>query len=98
MNKYFIAALTVGAMTAAGVGLAALAGAAPAGPSVTDTVAKLEADGYHVILSRSGSAPMSSCSITSVRPGHSYVTVDSRGGSSLTETILFKTMRVDLAC
>jgi hypothetical protein len=99
MNEYFIPVLAAGALTAAALGFVSVANAAPSGPShVQDTVQTLEAAGYHVILNRIGAAPLSACSITSVQPGQTYSTVDSRGGSSPTETVLAKTVYVDVAC
>jgi hypothetical protein len=99
MKKYIIPALAAGAMTAAVLGLTGIATAAPAGPSqVDDTVRTLESSGYDVIVNRTGAAPLSSCTVTSVRPGQTYSTVDSRGGSSPKETILSRTVYVDIAC
>jgi hypothetical protein len=99
MKKYAIAAVAAGAMTAAVLGLAGVATAAPTGPSkVDDTVRTLESSGYHVILKRSGAAPLASCTVTSVRPGQTFSTIDSRGGGSPNETILSKTVLVDVAC
>ena len=99
MKKYTISALVAGAMTASVLGLAGIATAAPGGPSkVDDTVRTLESSGYHVIVNRSGAAPLSSCTVTSVRPGQTYSTVDSRGSGSPNETILSKTVLVDVAC
>jgi hypothetical protein len=99
MNEYFIPILAAGALTAAALGFVSVANAAPSGPShVEDTVQTLEAAGYHVILNRTGAAPLSACSITSVQPRQTYSTVDSRGGSAPTETVLAKTVYVDLAC
>ncbi|MDT5408140.1 MAG: hypothetical protein QOG14_360, partial [Mycobacterium sp.] len=93
MKKYAIAAVAAGAMTAAVLGLAGVATAAPTGPSkVDDTVRTLESSGYHVILNRSGAAPLASCTVTSVRPGQTFSTIDSRGGGSPNETILSKTV------
>jgi hypothetical protein len=99
MKKYTISALVAGAMTAAVLGLTGVATAAPGGPSkVDDTVRTLESSGYNVIVNRSGATPLSSCTVTSVRPGQTYGTVDSRGSSSPNETILSKTVLVDVAC
>jgi hypothetical protein len=99
MKKYTITALAAGAMTAAVLGLAGLATAAPSSPSkVDDTVRTLEASGYHVIVNRSGAAPLSSCTVESIRPGQTFSTIDSRGGGSPNETILSKTVLVDVAC
>jgi len=99
MKKSTITALAAGAMTAAVLALAGVATAAPSGPSkVDDTVRTLEASGYHVIVNRSGAAPLSSCTVESIRPGQTFSTIDSRGGGSPNETILSKTVLVDVAC
>jgi hypothetical protein len=99
MNKYLIPLLTAGGMAAAVLGLSGVATAAPSGPShVEDTVKTLEASGYDVIVNRTGAAPLSSCTVTSVRPGQTHSTVDSRGGSSLNETVIAKTVLIDVAC
>jgi hypothetical protein len=99
MNKYAISGIVAGAMTATVLGLAGVANAAPTGPSrVDDTVRTLEASGYHVIVNRSGAAPLASCTVESIRPGQTFSTIDSRGGGSPNETILSKTVLVDVAC
>jgi hypothetical protein len=99
MKKYAIAAGAAGAMTATVLGLAGVATAAPTGPSkVDDMVRTLESSGYHVIVNRSGAAPLASCTVTSVRPGQTFSTIDSRGGGSPNETILSRTVLVDVAC
>ncbi|MCV7419907.1 hypothetical protein H7K45_05080 [Mycobacterium yunnanensis] len=90
----FAATLIASALASAGV-----AGAAPGGPSRAEQVVRaLEADGYHVIVNRVGTAQLSSCAVRSVQPGQTYSTTDSRGGSSPAVTVLAKTMLVDLAC
>jgi hypothetical protein len=99
MNRYAISAVTAAALTAATLGFTAVAQAAPSGPSnAQDTVKTLEAAGYNVILNRTGAAPLSECAITSVQPGQTFSTVDSRGGGSPVETVLSKTVRVDVTC
>lgn len=99
MNRYAISGIIAGAMTATVLGLAGVANAAPTGPSqVNDTVRTLEASGYHVIVNRSGAAPLSSCTVESIRPGQTFSTIDSRGGGSPNETVLSKTVLVDVAC
>ncbi|KAA0079508.1 hypothetical protein CIW52_27735 [Mycolicibacterium sp. P9-64] len=99
MKNYALSALVAGALAGSLLGLAGVAAAAPGGPSkIEDTVRTLESSGYHVILNRSGAAPLASCSVTSVRPGQTFSTVDSRGGGSPSETILSKTVVVDVAC
>ena len=99
MKQYLIATLAVGAVAASGLGLTGFANAAPSGSArVDDTVRTLEASGYNVIVNRTGAAPLSSCSVTSVRPGQEHTTFDSRGSSSPSETVLAKTVYVDVAC
>lgn len=99
MNKYTIPALVAGAMTAAVLGLTGVATAAPAGPSrVDDTVRTLQSTGYDVIVNRTGAAPLSSCTVSAVRQGPTHSTVDSRGGGSPKETIMARTVYVDIAC
>lgn len=99
MKKYTIAAFVAGATTATVLGLTGIATAAPAGPArVDDTVRTLQSSGYDVIVNRTGAAPLSSCTVTAVRRGPTHSTVDSRGGGSPKETILFRTVYVDIAC
>jgi hypothetical protein len=57
-----------------------------------------EASGYHVIVNRTGAAPLSQCSVSGVRPGQTHSTADSRGGSSINTTITSKTVYVEVAC
>ncbi len=86
-------------LTSASLTLAAAAAAAPTGPSqVDETVRTLEASGYNVIINRSGAAPLSQCTVSTVRPGQTYSTTDSRGGSSIHTTITSKTVYVDVTC
>jgi hypothetical protein len=99
MKKYTIPALAAGAVTAAVLGFTGVAAAAPAGPSqVDDTVRTLQSSGYDVIVNRMGAAPLSSCTVAEVRQGPTHSTVDSRGGGSPKETILARTVYVDIAC
>ena len=91
--------ITATTLTAAAIVLAAAATAAPTGPtSVDQTVRTLEASGYHVIVNRTGAAPLSQCSVSAVRQGQTHSTDDSRGGSSINTTITSKTVYVDVAC
>ena len=99
MKQYLISALAAGAVAASGFGVAAMANAAPSGPTqVEQTVRTLQASGYHVIVNRTGAAALSSCSVTAVRPGQTHSTFDSRGSSSPSETVTAKTVYVDVAC
>jgi len=99
MNKFLIATLTAGGLAAAVLGTSGVAVAAPTGPSQVDqTIRSLEDSGYNVIINRSGAAPLSSCTVTSVRPGPTHTTFDSRGSGSPSETVLSKTVHVNVAC
>jgi hypothetical protein len=92
--------LVAGVSVAAVLGSAGQATAAPSGPStVGSTVNALQADGYNVILNRTGSAPLSSCTISAVRPGQEVVRKDSGvPGDSLTTTVVSKSVLVDVKC
>lgn len=57
------------ALSAFTLGLAAPAMAAPSGVgSAQDTVTELERNGYHVMLTRQGPAPLDRCTVRSVQP------------------------------
>lgn len=99
MQTYFAPALAVGSLVAAALGYAPAATADTTNSThVQDRVQNLEASGYHVIVNRIGAVPLSTCTITSVRPGQTFSTVDSRGGSAPSETIMAKTVIVNVAC
>jgi hypothetical protein len=100
MKRYVAISFTATTLAAsAAVAFAAVAIAAPSGPSTVDqTVRTLEASGYNVIVNRTGGAPLSQCTVSSVRPGQTHSTTDSRGGSSLNTTITSKTVYVDVTC
>jgi hypothetical protein len=52
------------ALLAVGTGVAA---ATPAGPSATEMIARLQADGNRVIVNKVGTGPAADCTVTSVR-------------------------------
>jgi len=57
MKHYLAVGFTTTALASGFVALAAIANAAPTGPSqVDDTVRSLEAEGYNVIVNRTGAA------------------------------------------
>jgi hypothetical protein len=99
MKTYVAIGITATTLTSAALALAAAASAAPTGPSqVDDTVRTLEASGYNVIVNKTGAAPLSQCTVSSVRPGQTHSTDDSRGGSSINTTVTSRTVYVDVAC
>jgi hypothetical protein len=102
MKNILRTAVTTGALASAALGLAATATAAPAGPSSVDAiVSQLEAQGFHVIVSRVDSAAADQCTLTAVRPGQTFSRTDSGvpgAADDLVTTVTNKTVYVDLTC
>ena len=90
------------ALASAALVLAGVANAAPAGPAQVDqTVSQLQADGYQVMVNKVGTAPLSNCAISAVRPGQTYSRTDSGAPGAqddLVTTVTDKTVYVDVAC
>ena len=62
----------------AGIACAAAANAAPSGPVGADNVVmQLQAQGNTVVVNRTGSQPLSQCTVTGVRHGQTYTRYDS---------------------
>jgi hypothetical protein len=98
MKTYAALGFTSVGLAAAAVALAGVVTAAPTGPSqVDDTVRTLQASGYNVILNRTGSAPLSECTVSGVRSGVTHETTDVRG-SDIKPMIISDTVYVDVAC
>ena len=87
-----------GGLTAAVLGLAAPAGAAPTGPgNAQETINQLQADGYNVVVNRIGTTPLDQAAVVAVRPGQTYSRTDSGTlGDSLETTVTGKTIYVDV--
>src|SRR4051794_29675914 len=98
--KNYVAVSFIGtAIAASSVALAVVASAAPPGPSTVDqTVRTLESSGYHVIVNKTGAAPLSQCTVSGVRQGQTHSTDDSRSGGSINRTVTSRTVYVDVAC
>ena len=96
--------LIAGAVAAGALGFAASANAAPMGSSVTQTVERLQAQGFNVIVNKSGDSPLERCSVSAVRPGHTYTRMESEipgpddRGVGIVTTVLAKTVYLDVAC
>jgi hypothetical protein len=94
--------LAAGTLASAALGLAGSASAAPSGtPSVDATVSQLRAQGYKVILNRTGTAPVDQCTVTTVRPGQTFSRTDSGApgaGNDRVTTVIAKTVFLDVAC
>lgn len=102
MKNLIITSVTAGALAAAALGLTAVATAAPAGPgSVDATINELRAQGFDVVVNRTGIAPQGQCTVSAVRPGHTYTRTDSGvpgAGDDLVTTVVGKTVYVDITC
>jgi hypothetical protein len=98
MKKLGFATVIAGGLTAAVVGMAAPAGAAPTGPgNAQETINQLQADGYNVIVNRVGTAPLEQATVVAVRPGQTYSRTDSGiPGDSFGTTVTGKTVYVDV--
>ena len=98
MKKFGFATVLAGGLTAAVLGLAAPAGAAPTGPgNAQETINQLQADGYNVIVNRVGTTPLEQATVVAVRPGQTYSRTDSGNpGGSFGTTITGKTVYVDV--
>ena len=100
MNKFGFAAAIVGGLAAAIIGLAAPAAAAPSGPgSAEQTINELEAQGYHVIVNRIGTAPLDQATVVAVRPGQTFSRTDTGvpgAGNDIYTTVTDKTVYVDV--
>ena len=102
MKNLVLTSLTAAALAAAALGMTASANAAPAGPgSVDATINELRAQGFDVIVNRTGIAPQGKCTVSAVRPGQTYTRTDSGvpgAGDSLVTTVIGKTVYVDIMC
>jgi hypothetical protein len=98
MKKIELATVIAAGLTAATLGLAAPAVAAPTGPgNAQDTINDLKADGYNVIVNRVGGTPLEQATVVAVRPGQTYSRTDSGNpGDSLETTVTNKTVYVDV--
>ena len=98
MQKFGFTTVAASALTAAFLGLAAPALAAPTGPgNAQNTISELEAQGYRVIANRIGSAPLEQASVVAVRSGQTYSRTDHSGpGDDLSTKLLGKTVYVDV--
>ena len=102
MKNILLTSLAAGTLASAALGLAGTASAAPSGPSSVDAmVSQLRAQGYAVILNRTGTAPVDQCTFTAVRPGQTFSRTDSGAPGArddLVTTVMAKTVFVDVTC
>ena len=98
MKKFGFAAAMVSGVAAAIIGLAAPAAAAPTGPA-QQTINELQAQGYTVIVNRTGTAPLDQATVVAVRPGQTYSRTDTGvpgAGNDIYTTVTDKTVYVDV--
>jgi hypothetical protein len=96
---------TTSAVVACGLGFAALTLAAPVhgtptGPgNALQTIQSLQAQGFNVIINRTGTAPLDQSSVIRIRPGQLFSRSDSGApGAQMNPrtTVLSKTVYVDV--
>jgi hypothetical protein len=102
MRKILFTSVVAGALASATLGLAATAVAAPSGPSsVDDTIGRLQAQGFNVLVSRVDSAAIDQCTLNAIRPGQTFSRTDSGvpgAQDDLVTTVTNKTVYVDVVC
>jgi hypothetical protein len=102
MKSFTLSATAAAVLSAAAMGLASTATAAPTGPqSAAKTVSALQAAGFQVIVNKIGSAPLERCTVDAVRPGQTYTRMDSGApgaGMDIVTTVTGKTVYVDVQC
>jgi len=98
MKKFGYATVAATALSAALIGLAGPALAAPAGPgNAQKMIAELQSKGYTVIVNRIGNAPIEQANVVGVRDGQTYAQTDSATpGDSFQTRVLNKTVYVDV--
>jgi hypothetical protein len=100
MRNLIITTMATGALSVAALGFAGGAVAAPSGPdSAADTVAQLESQGNRVVVNRVGAAPLSQCTVSSVRPGQDVTErVPVAGSDGTEERVRYSTVYITAHC
>jgi hypothetical protein len=104
MGSVVLPVIAAGAVATAALGFAVPAAAAPMSRNVTQTVKSLEAHGLHVIVNKTGNAPLEHCVVSGVRPGHTFTRVESEipgpsdRGIGIVTTVLAETVYLDVVC
>ena len=104
MKSVIRSVLAAGGMAATAIAFAGTATAAPTGPDASQTLMNLQSEDYHVIVNKTGNAPLDQCGVSAVRPGHTYTRMESEipgpsdRGVGIVTTVLAKTIYLDLAC
>ncbi|MGV0645936.1 hypothetical protein [Mycolicibacterium sp. XJ879] len=92
----------VAGLAAAVIGLAAPVTAAPTGDTnAQDTIARLQSEGYTVIVNRFGNGPLDEAEVLSIRPGSTFERIDAGtpivGSSKNFTKIQDRTIYVDVS-
>jgi hypothetical protein len=102
MRKVTFATIAAAGLAGVTFGLASPASAAPTDTGTAqDTINRLQAQGFSVIVNKTGNAPLSQCAVSAVKPGHTYSRTDSGVPGAMndyTETVVSKTVNVYLSC
>src|ERR1043165_3374010 len=100
MKKFGIATAMVGGAAAALIGLAAPAAAAPTGPGdAQQTIDVLRAQGYTVIVNRTGTAPLAQANVVAGRRGQPFARTDPGvpgARNDIVTTVMDKTVYLDV--
>jgi hypothetical protein len=93
---------TVAALALSAFALTPTANATPTGPSTVDAmIDSLQAQGFDVVVNRTGDGASALCTVAAVRAGHTYSRTDSGAPGAqddLVTTLLSKTVYVKLSC
>ena len=104
MKSVIRSVLAAGGVAATAVAFSGSATAAPMGPDASQTLMSLQSEGYHVIVNKTGNAPLDQCSVSAVRPGQKYTRMESEipgpsdNGVGIVTTVLAETVYLDLSC
>lgn len=103
MRKATFATIATAGLAAMTFALASPASAAPTDTGTAqDTMNRLQAQGFTVIVNKTGNAPLSQCTVAAVKPGHTYSRTDRAApgtqGDHPVTTVLSKTVNVHLSC
>jgi hypothetical protein len=101
MKTFILPVMAIGA-TAATLGFAGVAAAAPSATlDASQTIGQLQARGFEVIVNKLDAAPLDQCVVSAVRPGQTFSRMDSGAPGAMDDivtTVTAMTVYVDVAC
>jgi hypothetical protein len=102
MKKVTFATIAAAGLAGVTFGLTSPASAAPTDVGTAqDTINSLQAQGYTVIVNKIGSGPLSQCTVSAIKPGHTTTRTDSGvpgAQGDYSKTVVAKTVNVYLSC